>query len=220
MAATRSDRHHTQVDTALDIACMALVGPNSEERVRRGFRQRLTNLPDSLVKIDFPNHPTLLEIAQRQKEIEAWEALNVGGYRLAKPGTIIGALISAVMVVVATTPIPLNWPWNIPLVILAMFTAVLTVVCGLLWFDHPDGRPESLEIVPVSRAENLHRMHGQDIEPYRAICACPGCGDISTHLIREPAEGEPAWAAVTRHCEVCEREWAQAFSTVSPDGQP
>ena len=138
--------------------------------------------------------------------------MNVGGYRFAKPGTIIGSLVSAVMVVLAVTPIPPNWPWNIPLVILAVFTAVATVVCGLLWFDNPRPapRPELLEIVPFSRAENLQLMNDQAIEPYRAICTCPGCGDISAHLIREPAKGEPEWAMVTRRCGVCEREWAQA----------
>lgn len=164
------------------------------------------------MQINFPNHPALSEIARRQKEIEAWEALNVGGYRFAKPGTIIGFLTSTVMVVLALTPIPPNWPWNIPLAILAIFTAVATVVCGLLWFDNKDigSRPESLEIVPFSRAENLHLMNGQAVEPYRAICTCPGCGDVSTHLVRQPAEGEPEWATVTRHCGVCKREWAQA----------
>jgi hypothetical protein len=177
-----------------------------------GFRQHFAKVPDSKVQINFPNHPTLSEIARWQKEIEAWEALNVGGYRFAKPGTIIGFLISTVMVVLAVTPIPPNWPWNIPLAILAIFTAVATVVCGLLWFDNTDigPRPESLEIVPFSRAENLHLMNGQGVEPYRATCTCPGCGDVSTHLVRQPAEGEPEWATVTRHCGVCKREWAQA----------
>ncbi len=197
---------------ALDFACMAPVRPTSEEKLPPGFRQHFAEFPDSPDKVDFPNHPTLLEIARRQKEIEAWEALNVGGYRFAKPGTILGVLISAVMVVLAVTPIPPNWPWNIPLAILAIFTAVATVVSGLLWFDNPDigPRPELLEIVPFSRAENLHLMNKQAVEPYRANCTCPGCGDVSTHLVRQPAEGEPEWTTVTRHCEVCEREWGQA----------
>jgi hypothetical protein len=191
---------------------MTLDRPNSEEKEPREFRRGSANLPDPRVEADFPGHPTLLEIASRRKEIEAWEALNVGGYRFAKPGTIIGFLITAVMMVLAVTPIPPNWPWSIPLVIVAIFTAVATVVCGLLWFDTPNigPRPELLEIVPFSRAENLHLMNNQGVEPYSAACACPGCGDLSTHLIRVPAEGEPDWATVTRQCRVCAREWAQA----------
>jgi hypothetical protein len=200
------------VDTGLHFASMALVRPTPEEKVRRGLRQRFASVPDSPVQTGFPNHPTLSEIAHRQKEIEAWESLNVGGYRFAKPGTIIGCLVCAVMVFLAVTPVPPNWPWNIPLVIVAIFTAVATVVCGLLWFDNPhmSPRPEPLEIVPFSREENLHRMQEQVVETYRAICNCPGCGDTSTHLIREPAKGEPEWATVTRRCGVCQREWVQA----------
>jgi hypothetical protein len=198
--------------TALNFARMALVRLHSEERVPRGLRKRFAKLPDSPVPIEVPSHPTLSEIAHRQKEIEAWEALNVGGYRFAKPGTIIGLLISAVMAVIAVTPIPPNWPWNIPLAILAIFTAVATVVCGLLWFDNPDigPCPEVLEIVPFSRAENLHLMNRQAVEPYRATCTCPGCGQESTHPVRVSAEDEPEWAMVTRHCRMCKREWAQA----------
>lgn len=167
---------------------------------------------DSRAPAGSPDHPTLAEIAQRQQEIEAWTALNVGGYRFAKPGTIVGALISVVLVVLAVTPIPPNWPWDIPTMILAIFTAVGTVTCGLLWFDnpHPPPRPESLVIVPFTRAENLWLMGQQLQEPYRAICTCPGCGDTSAHLIREPAKDEPDWAMVTRRCGVCEREWSQA----------
>ena len=191
---------------------MALVRPNSENRVPRGFRQGFAKVPDSSVKIGVPKHPTLAEVALRQKEIEAWDALNVGGYRFAKAGTIVGALVCAVMVVIAVTPIRPNWPWNIPLVILAIFTAVGTVVCGLLWFDNPRSAPcpELLEIVPFSRAENLQLMKGQAVEPYCPTCGCPGCGDVSTHPVRVPADGEPEWAIVTRHCGVCGREWSQA----------
>jgi hypothetical protein len=193
---------------------MVLDRPKSAEGRSSGFRQRFAKQhPDSAAKIDFPiHHPTLLEIAHRQKEIEAWEAMNAGGYRFAKPGTIVGFLVSAAMVVLALSPIPPNWPWNIPLLIVANFTAVATVVFGLLWFENRDTgpRPEFLAIVPFSRAENLHLMNGQAIEPYRATCICPGCGDESTHLVRRPAEAEPTWAAVTRHCGVCGRQWAQA----------
>src|ERR1700687_4463561 len=103
---------------------MALNRPPSEEGPPRA--------------INFPHDPTQSDIARRHKESEAWEALNVGGYRFAKPGTIVGFLISAVLVVLALTPIPPNWPWDIPLALLAVFTTVATVICGLLWFDNRD----------------------------------------------------------------------------------
>jgi hypothetical protein len=176
---------------------MALVGPASQDRVAESGS---------------PDHPTLLEIASRQRQIESWDALNVGGYPWAKPGAIVGFVVSAVMMVIALTPIPPNWPWDIPLVILSVFTSVATAVCGLLWFDSPQigPRPELLEIVPFTRAENLRLMQEQAVEPFQAACTCPGCGHTATHRIRGPAEDEPHWAAATRHCSVCEREWAQA----------
>ena len=190
---------------------MALVRPTNQRRAS-GLRGLSPKPADSSVDSDFPHHPTLLEIAARQKEIASWDALNVGGYQFAKPGTIVGSLVCAVMIFLAVTPIPPNWPWNIPLVVVAIFTAVGSVVCGLLWFDNPrlGPRPELLEIVPFSRAENLQMMQGQAVEPFQAICSCPGCGHTSTHRIRQPAVGEPSWAAVSRYCGVCEREWAQA----------
>jgi hypothetical protein len=196
---------------------MALVRPTNQRRAS-GLRGLSPKHADSSVDSDFPHHPTLLEITARQKEIASWDALNVGGYQFAKPGTIIGSLVCAVMIFLAVTPIPPNWPWNIPLVVVAIFTAVGSVVCGLLWFDNPrlGPRPELLEIVPFSRAENLQMMQGQAVEPFQAICTCPGCGHTSTHRIRQPAVGEPSWAAVSRYCGVCEREWAQAQTPCTP----
>lgn len=187
---------------------MVLVRPVSEQRETR---ERLAGCAEPPSGVGFPYHPTLLEIAQRQQEIDVWEAMQVGGYRFAKPGTIISFLISATMLLLALTPIPPNWPWNIPLVIVAIFGAVAMVVCGLLWFDTPKAgpRPERLSIAPYSRAENLYLMNGQPAEPYLATCACPGCGDMSTHLVRQPVEGEPQWSTVIRQCRICGREWAQ-----------
>ncbi len=190
---------------------MALVRPTDQEKARQASRKLSPTHANSTVHAEFPDHPTLLEIADRQKQVESWESMNVGGYRFAKAGTIVGSLMCAVMVFLAVTPIPPNWPWDIPLVIVAIFTAVATVVCGLLWFEKPNigPRPLSLEIVPFSREENLHLMREQAIEPFQVICDCPGCGDASTHLIRDSAEGEPRWATVVRRCGVCKREWAQ-----------
>jgi hypothetical protein len=180
---------------------MASVRPVSEQRETR------RHMPS-----EFPYHPTLLEIAQRQQELDVWEALQVGGYRFAKPGAIISFLVSAVMLFLALTPIPPNWPWNIPLVIGAVFGAVAVVVCGLLWFDNPKvgPRPDRLAIVPFSRAENLQLMSRQPVEPYLAAGTCPGCGDAATHLVRQRVEGEPEWSTVTRQCRICGREWSQS----------
>lgn len=187
---------------------MALVSRSPEWGRRRGVGRPATRFADSGAPV---HHPTLAEIARRQREIEAWTARNVGGYGFAKPGTIVGSLLSAVLVVLAVTPIPPNWPWDIPTMILAIFTAVGTVTCGLLWFDSPRPvpRPEPLAIVPFTRAENLRLIGRQPPAPYSAVCACPGCGEMSAHPIHEPAGGEPDWAMVIRRCAVCEREWAQ-----------
>jgi hypothetical protein len=191
---------------------MALVKPTDREKARRAARRLPPAPADSPMRVAFPSHPTLQEIADRQKQIDSWELRNVGGYEFAKAGTIAGSLMCGVMVLLAVTPIPPNWPWDIPLVIVAIFTAVATVICGLLWFEKPHigHRPEPLEIVPFSREENLHLMRGQAVEPFQVNCDCPGCGNASTHLIREPAGGEPRWATVVRRCAVCKREWAQS----------
>ncbi|ORJ53175.1 hypothetical protein B5M45_29200 [Mycobacterium simiae] len=191
---------------------MAPVGPIRGPRKIR-WSQKATAKPLDSVALEgeFPYHPTLLEIAQRRQEIEVWEALQVGGYRFVKPVTVASFLISAVMLFLAVTPIPPNWPWNIPLVIVAIFGAVVMVVCGLLWFDTPRAGPcpTALAIVPYSRAENLHLMHAQPVEPYCAKCTCPGCGDQATHRVRKPTQGEPDWSTAIRQCRVCGREWAQ-----------
>lgn len=190
---------------------MALVSPSSGQGKPRGVGRAATKFAGRPAAVPC-RHPTLAEIAQRQQEIRAWEALNVGGYRFAKPGAVIGFLVCGSLVVLVVTPIPPNWPWDIPTMILAVFTAVATVTCCLLWFDnpHPPARPEPLAIVPFSRAENLRLMADQAAEPYRAVCLCPGCGDNSAHLIRGATRDEPGWAMVIRRCAVCEREWAQA----------
>src|ERR1700722_14395780 len=139
---------------------------------------------------DFPDHPTLGEIAQRQTQIEVWEALSVGGYRFAKPGTIIDFLLIVISVLRLVAPVPPNWPWNVPLSIATIFAAVVMVVCGLLWLCNPHGgaRPEPLQIVPFSRAENLYLMNDQAPEQYCAFCSCPACGGEATHQVRTPAD--------------------------------
>jgi hypothetical protein len=191
---------------------MALVKPIDQQRARQGLRKPSHDVAEPQATAPAKRHPTLAEIEHRRREIESWEVLNVGGYRFAKLGTIAGSVAVVVMVVLAVTPLPPNWPWDIPLAIAAIFTAVGTVVCGLLWFDNPriGPRPEPLEIVEFGRDENLSLMEQQNAEPFCATCACPGCGQVCAHLIRQAGRDEPGWAAIVRKCGVCQREWAQA----------
>jgi len=62
------------------------------ESAGRGSHELCQEPADSPANRGLTSHPTLLEIGARQKEIESWEALNVGGYPWAKPGTIFGFL--------------------------------------------------------------------------------------------------------------------------------
>ena len=62
------------------------------------------DLPGLPATTDFPDHPTLVEIAQRQTQIEVWEALSVGGYRFAKPGTVISFLLIVISVFLIVSP--------------------------------------------------------------------------------------------------------------------
>lgn len=64
--------------------------------------------------------------------------------------------------------------------------------------------------MPFTHAEHLRLMQNQPAGPYCAVCARPGRGDTSAHVIREPGNGEPDWATVTRLWAVCDREWARA----------
>ncbi|WP_162951407.1 hypothetical protein [Mycobacterium paragordonae] len=63
-----------------------------------------------------------------------------------------------------------------------------------------------------TKAESKHLMQiqlGDESDAFSAICACPGCGEIDTHSLREPESGDPTWAVTIRSCAVCKRDWAQ-----------
>ncbi|WP_077086499.1 hypothetical protein [Mycobacterium rhizamassiliense] len=72
------------------------------------------------------------------------------------------------------------------------------------------GTPPELTVVPFSAAENRGLMERQAWEPFWTYSACPGCGNIDAHLIRQPDECEPEWATVVRQCAVCAREGVQS----------
>lgn len=73
-------------------------------------------------------------------------------------------------------------------------------------------RPALLEIVKFTSIENDHFISEQEEEPFRALCTCPGCGNVDTHLISQAPEDfmMKSWIKVFRACEVCDRMWAQA----------
>lgn len=63
-----------------------------------------------------------------------------------------------------------------------------------------------------TRAESQYIMQfqlGDESDEFVAICACPSCGEIDTHSLRDPESGDPAWAVAIRSCAVCKRDWAQ-----------
>jgi hypothetical protein len=63
-----------------------------------------------------------------------------------------------------------------------------------------------------TKAESKHIMQfqlGDQSDAFAAICACPSCGEIDTHSLREPESGDPTWAVTIRGCAVCKRDWAQ-----------
>ncbi len=60
-----------------------------------------------------------------------------------------------------------------------------------------------------TQAESREKMRVQERDEFKAICACPGCGEIGAHALRRPIAGEPTWAKTIRSCTTCNREWAQ-----------
>lgn len=56
--------------------------------------------------------------------------------------------------------------------------------------------------------ESQRLLRSQEQEEFLATAACPGCGELNTHAMRTPHQGDPSWAEVIRICGVCNREWA------------
>jgi len=166
--------------------------------------------------IGFPDHPTLLEIAERQKEIDRWDLLDTSVRRRnAKWICLGGNVLSPTALIVAWWPsIPPHWPWDLFLALVAVMMFAVAMIAALVWHEDPNHgrkRPEPLEVVPFSAAENLVLMSDQQEEVFFPACACPGCGDVLVHKMRISHKGvEPLWAQVIRHCDTCQREWAES----------
>lgn len=149
------------------------------------------------VVIGFPDHPTLADIAQRDREIAHRRAMDIGGHRLAGQLTA-GLAVLAVVAGVTAVAFPL-------VAVLAVLLAAIAGYCGRIWWiDPPIHIPEPLHIEPYSQAENRCLMLSQQWEPFWTYSACPGCGYLDAHSIRPPDRG-----LVVRQCVLCAREWTQ-----------
>lgn len=161
------------------------------------------------VVIGFPVHPTLADIAQRDREIAHCRAMDVGGHRLA------GRLTVGLAVAAAAAGITASLIWSsggsgLPLLMLAILLAAMAAYCGRIWWiDPPIPTPDPLHIEPYSPAENRLLIGSQPWEPFWTYSTCPGCGHVDAQTIRPTCIGEPSWASVVRRCAVCDREWAQ-----------
>jgi hypothetical protein len=154
-------------------------------------------------------HPTLVDLAQRQEAIANWEAMDWGGHQLARQLSVTCFALAVVGGITATLVPPVSF-------VAAMSTGLLlmaSVLCARVWWGDPplrDPRPQPLALVAFTAEENRCLMASQAPEPFRAVSACPGCGDFAAHLFRTPGGGDPGWAAIIRQCAVCQREWAHA----------
>lgn len=154
-------------------------------------------------------HPTLVDLAQRQEANADWEAMEGRGQRLARRLSVTCFALAVVGGITATV---------VPAVstVAAMSTGLLlmaSVLCARVWWGDPplrDAHPQPPAMVAFTAEENHGLMASQAPEPFRAVSACPGCGDFTVHPSRTPGEGDPGWAAIIRQCAVCQREWAQA----------
>ncbi|UXA05703.1 hypothetical protein KXD96_22785 [Mycobacterium sp. SMC-2] len=155
------------------------------------------------VVIGFPDHPTLADIAQRDREVAHRRAMDVGGHRLAGQLTVGLAVLAVTAGITAALLAPLVF-------VLAILLAAMSAYCARIWWiDPPIPAPEPLQIQPYSPVENRLLMARQPWEPFWTYSICPGCGHIDAQPIRPPDDREPGWATVVRHCIVCDREWAQ-----------
>lgn len=148
------------------------------------------------VVIGFPDHPTLADVAEREREIAHRRAMDIGGHRLAGQLTI-GLAVLAVAAGVTASAFPF-------VAVLAVLLAAMSVYCGRIWWiDPPIDIPEPLRIEPYTPAENRCLMASQPWEPFWTYSTCPGCGGLDLHLLRA-ADGH-----AIRHCDLCNREWFQ-----------
>jgi hypothetical protein len=166
------------------------------DEARWSFMQHFTNLSMPVV-IGFPDHHSLADIAERDREIAYCRAKDIGGHRLAGQLTV-GLAVLAVAAGITAVAFPL-------VAVLAVLVAAMSAYCGRIWWiDPPIPIPEPLHIQPYSPAENRCLMASQPWEPFWTYSTCPGCGYIDAHSILSPDHG-----LVVRQCVVCSREWRQ-----------
>jgi hypothetical protein len=148
------------------------------------------------VVIGFPYHPTLAEIAERDREIAHRCAMDIGGHRLAGQ-LAVGLAVLAVAAGITAVAFP-------AVAVLAVLLAAMAGYCGRIWWiDPPIATPEPLHIQPYSTAENVCLIASQPWEPFFTYCACPGCGHLDCHRLGDYR------GAVLRHCLMCSRVWRQ-----------
>lgn len=150
-------------------------------------------------------HPTQLEVAQRNQEIEEWRRRQEITRRRGLWGLVLIPLAVAgdIYLLMSTGSL-----------LLGAMAFTLLVIAPVAWrvsfryWRDGDGTicPEPLAIRPFVNQENSYLVETQAPEPFRAVCACPGCGEVDAHRILPPG---PEWAEVVRRCGVCHREWAQ-----------
>lgn len=155
-------------------------------------------------------HPTLLDIANRDMEIQRWDDEAAWCRKHWDRVARITAWVSGVLWLAALT-VPGFVATGI-LVLIALASSCLTVMVFSIRSEPlPElvGRPRpiKLKIVPFTQSENFSLVVNQAPEIFLHCCACPGCGNVSVHKIDAPVYVR--WASVIRTCDVCSREWAQ-----------
>ncbi|BCO56119.1 hypothetical protein MINTM005_13630 [Mycobacterium intracellulare] len=174
------------------------------------------NLPtdDGLV-IGFPDHPTLIDIANRELEMADWDRLRAQCMRQCRGMFWGGGLAAIVCLAAALLFMDITLWVAIPAFVgVIFFSLVFCCGCEALYGEdipyYPEcPRPEPLQLVPFSAGENRVLISEQAPEIFLSGCACPGCGDVDVHLLRTAGPGDPEWANVIRTCKTCQREWAQ-----------
>lgn len=163
---------------------------------------------ESIASIE-AGHPTLLQVADSEAKVMDWEIRDANFQKRVRP---IGNALIVLSVVVFITGVATA----------ALVGASQGVAIGfvwmILWFAGisirglgPGPRPAPLAIVPYTKWENARLCNAQEKEPFRAVCACPGCGDVDAHSFLQGDEMKiPDWATVIRQCDTCQRQWAQS----------
>lgn len=148
-------------------------------------------------------HPTLMQCAQRDVQIAAWERQmewweSSKRFRLALHGSALPLFVAAVaLLVLGQTVLAAAVALAIPVVL----------VWSAKYRGQPDPGlpPQRIVFKPYDDFENRTLMVLETPTPFRSVCGCPGCGDVDTHQIVRQTKA----AMVVRRCVTCCREWCQ-----------